>query len=512
MTRDGQAGGPKKNSDGSYWVRLRMGGGARARVSFTVATPRAAAGRAEALEELAAILRPAKQRGHAGALIQEAARAADVEELARVRRVALGLVGGKIVAATAPVGDDRMTFRALGEAWTSGRLHREHPDHVREKRTSRLDASRLEHLCVTIGDVIVSDFTLEDADRAMAALPTRVRRSATRRQYAQVIFKLVGPRGYAVYPLRLLKVSPIPSGWLPTITDRRSRQYLFPDEDRHLLQCTALPLEFRVFYGLLAREGFRSASEALQLRIRDVDFKRGLVHCVYRKKNETACWTLDPGVQRALKCWVERHRADASENAALFPGVAGEPKPAERFREHLALAGVAGSRPALLEDTADQQHVVLHDLRATFITVAMANGRSEGWIMDRTGHTTSAMLNRYRRRARTFAEAQLGELTPLDVAIPELAPRARAGARGGGPGPRVRGASNRGGGQQGGQRGGQRRRRGAPAAHPRTPCLPNHFSSVAKVGLEPTRPCGQRILSPPRLPFRHSALVERVGS
>lgn len=28
---------------------------------------------------------------------------------------------------------------------------------------------------------------------------------------------------------------------------------------------------------------------------------------------------------------------------------------------------------------------------------------------------------------------------------------------------------------------------------------------VAEEGLEPTRPCGQRILNPPRLPFRHSA-------
>ena len=27
---------------------------------------------------------------------------------------------------------------------------------------------------------------------------------------------------------------------------------------------------------------------------------------------------------------------------------------------------------------------------------------------------------------------------------------------------------------------------------------------VPEEGVEPTRPCGQRILSPPRLPFRHS--------
>jgi len=500
--------GPALNADGTYSHRVRLGGGARYRVSFTAPTAAAAATKVRVLDELAASLRGTRHPAQARALLEEAARVSTADDLARIRRVADGLVSGRLVPAvtTGP----SMTFRELGAAWTSGRLHREHPDHVREKRTAKLDASRLDQLCTTIGDVLVSEFTLDDADRAMAALPARVTRSATRRQYAQVIFKLVGPSGYAVYPLRLLKVSPIPSGWLPTITDRRSRQYLYPDEDRRLLQCKSLSLETRVFYGLLAREGFRSASEALQLRIRDVDLKRGLVHCVHRKKNETACWTLDPGVQPALKWWVEHHRAGANENAALFPVVAGEPRPAERFREHLALAGVAESRPALLEDTTDQQQVVLHDLRATFITVALANGRSEGWIMDRTGHTTSAMLNRYRRRARTFAEAQLGELTPLDGAIPELARRARAGSLGGGPGPDVSGGSTRGGGPQGGPRGGPRRRRGGSSLRPGVPRLLNHFSSVAKVGLEPTRPCGQRILSPPRLPFRHSAVVERV--
>jgi hypothetical protein len=29
---------------------------------------------------------------------------------------------------------------------------------------------------------------------------------------------------------------------------------------------------------------------------------------------------------------------------------------------------------------------------------------------------------------------------------------------------------------------------------------------VPEKGVEPSRPCGQRILSPPRLPFRHSGV------
>jgi hypothetical protein len=42
-------------------------------------------------------------------------------------------------------------------------------------------------------------------------------------------------------------------------------------------------------------------------------------------------------------------------------------------------------------------------------------------VMARTGHRSSQMVNRYRRIATSFAELNLGELMPLDVAIPELA-------------------------------------------------------------------------------------------
>jgi hypothetical protein len=38
-------------------------------------------------------------------------------------------------------------------------------------------------------------------------------------------------------------------------------------------------------------------------------------------------------------------------------------------------------------------------------------------VMDRTGHMTSGMVNRYRRKARSW---HLGELGPLNTCIPEL--------------------------------------------------------------------------------------------
>jgi hypothetical protein len=62
----------------------------------------------------------------------------------------------------------------------------------------------------------------------------------------------------------------------------------------------------------------------------------------------------------------------------------------------------------------------VHDLRGTFVTVSLANGKSESWISDRTGHRSSVMIARYKRTARTFSELHTGNFAPLDSAIPEL--------------------------------------------------------------------------------------------
>jgi hypothetical protein len=61
------------------------------------------------------------------------------------------------------------------------------------------------------------------------------------------------------------------------------------------------------------------------------------------------------------------------------------------------------------------------------VTIGLANGRTEDHIRRRTGHTSSA-LERYRRVAATLRELTLGDWSPLDLAIPELAAVAAAKA------------------------------------------------------------------------------------
>ena len=78
-------------------------------------------------------------------------------------------------------------------------------------------------------------------------------------------------------------------------------------------------------------------------------------------------------------------------------------------------------RAALFTKTKARMKTRAPDLRGLFVSTALANGRTETWVMDRTGHRSSMMVNRSRRVARTMAEAELGDLVPLDVAIPEIA-------------------------------------------------------------------------------------------
>jgi len=82
----------------------------------------------------------------------------------------------------------------------------------------------------------------------------------------------------AVYPLKIIAVSPFPKGLLPRPkkgTGKALADYR-PDDDARLLGCAAVPLAYRLLWGFLAREGMRS-SEAIQLRWGDVDLNDGSV-------------------------------------------------------------------------------------------------------------------------------------------------------------------------------------------------------------------------------------------
>jgi integrase len=318
------------------------------------------------------------------------------------------------------------TFRKFGERWTSGELHREYPDHVREKKSSVDDISRLEaHIYPVIGHLPLGEITLKHAHEVMRRIPAG-RSSATRRQIAQVMSRVLN---MAVYPAEEIKASPLPKGFLPKVRTRVGR-YLLPAEDAALLACTKpeVPLLYRVLWGFLAREGMRK-DEALRLTWGDLDLEHGKVALDENKTDDPRAWALDPSVVAALKRWREIQKEPPS-TAKVFTVVDHTHLP-EDLRAHLKAAGV--TRADLFATTATHRQINVHGLRATFVTTSLANGKTETWVMDRTGHESSQMVNRYRRQARTWAELDLGPLTPLDQAIPELAADRRCGEGAGRP-------------------------------------------------------------------------------
>lgn len=388
---------------GGWSLRLRFGNGQRGRFMLPLASEPEAQRRAERLSELATRLARAGLHAEAPIVLRKGAAQATAAGFSAVEAFA-GELCSK-AGSTAPARG--LTFRELGEQWTSGELARRYPDHVKVKRDRSVedDRLRLARLCETIGDVPLSTFSLEDAERAMAALPGG-RRPATRRHYGQLIARLLR---LAVYPLRLIPSSPIPAGFLPKLGLRPAFPFLYPSEDAQLLACADVPFEMRLLYGFLAREGCR-LSEALALTWRSLDLQRGAITIGRTKTDNGRSWALSAGVAEALA----GHRGAAAVDAFVFPRVNVD-RAAEFFRADLLLAGV--DRAELHERAEARRPIRLHDARATFITLALANGRTEAWVQDRSGHTTSAMLNRYRRAARFAAEVGLGPLKPLNEAL-----------------------------------------------------------------------------------------------
>jgi integrase len=313
------------------------------------------------------------------------------------------------------------TFAELAKRWTSGELARLHPDHVREKRSADDDAAGLDrYVFPVLGAIPLDLIKLADCERVMTSLAHTKRRlsSATRRQVAQTIHRVLK---LAVYPARLIPASPLPEGFMPRVTCAKALTYLYPSEDRTLLRHTAAPLPLRVFFGFLAREGLREG-EALSLTWEDLDLDHGAVTLDQNKTNDPRSWALDSGVRLAMRAWRDRYRSDASPSERVFVDAEGAPLDAfglpEQLRTWLRDAGI--DRAALYERSEVRQPMRVHDLRSTFVTVSLANGKTEAWVSDRTGHKSSVMINRYRRAARTVAELGLGGLAPMNEAIPEL--------------------------------------------------------------------------------------------
>lgn len=330
----------------------------------------------------------------------------EVERIERYIRTRL-LPGKRRVVEEAP------TVRQFGEWWTSGELARRFPGQVEQRKSARKDAQDLEHhVYPHIGDLLISAVRLEHLETVLRGLPAGLARSTK----GKILRKVRRLLSVAVYPAKLLEFNPMPRGFCPA-PGRVQFPILYPTEEARLLACEAIPVVRRVAYGLAARTGLR-IGEVTALRWRDVDLERGALRLPQHKtvsKAGARVVPLDPATVRVLAWWQGEIEGDEERvlpvsswiNTTLLPD--------------LITAGV--TRAELHQAEAGARVFSFHGLRRTFVTLSLGDGRTEDWVMRRTGHTTSAQLQRYRVAAANAAEFQLGWLRPFDEALPETADR-----------------------------------------------------------------------------------------
>jgi len=331
----------------------------------------------------------------------------------------------------------RTTVRQFGNDWTSGALYARHGEvnKLGDKVTAKTDANRLEanvysfksdDMDVALGDmavVDVDDVTIEKcfAAAAQAAHARRGKpwRKATKTHLYQVTKRLFD---LAIMPGRLRTTNPVSSMLKPGKDKAKLYAFLYPNELLALLGCREIPLGRRVLYVLGCYCGLRKSS-LVPLVWEWVDFQHGMLTALVNKNGVPQVFEVRDDVMTVLQRWYE-HCGSPKRDTDVVRDLGGpDGRDAETLRDDLRLAGI--TRALLFSDAPNVQPMRFHDTRATFVTWAKRAGKGDGWISDRTGHLTPAMLDRYNRGARQLADLQYEPFPDLTTAIPEFVEAAR---------------------------------------------------------------------------------------
>jgi integrase len=429
-----QSTGGAYESRGKFYMRVTVAAQRRASEllpwCMTLADAHA---RANTVQSWVNRLRAAGQGEFVETIVEFAAKADD-EKMAEYASQDDALVGGDFDRVKPkPARGGTPTFEDFAMQWVRGELAVLYPDHVERKRTAYTDLCNLQkYVFPVVGHKRISDIELEDYEQVMREIPSRSNRklrSGTRRHVAQVMRRVMQ---LAEYPAKLITRSPIPANAMPRVRTEVALQYIYPDEEAALMACKGVDLGRRVLWGFMARVGWRG-EEALGGKVQEVDcavddpdqpleevppltwrrldLKHGVVHLDREKTGRPRPVPIDPDVFRALEAWRTLSPASADEDF-VFVDMTGalveRHDSADLLRQDLL---AAKQDRAELHDTSSplRRPVRMHDLRASMVTIGLANGRLEEWIRRRTGHTSSA-LERYRRVAGTLKELELAHV------------------------------------------------------------------------------------------------------
>lgn len=397
----------KRTAEG-WRVRLRHGGGKRAYFLIPAPVDETDVARAQAIAE--ALQRMATRLSAAGRPadeIREYLEDAAGESLERSAFAKYERRAASLPTTKAP--DKTPLFREVAESWVSGDLHKRYPDDVGplKPKTYAKYQSVLVLLNRLLGDKPVDVITLEDAEKAKTAIPEG-RTQSTRRAYALVIRKVLS---LSEYPLNLIAKSPIPKRFVPPQGKSPIFGFLYPREEEQLLRHMVSirhdndeAFDDAAVYGVLHREGMR-ASEAAMLTVGGIDCESGEITLDENKTDDPRTWAMGHDVAMALKVYV----GDRGPDDLVFPDFVMR-HAASKFRAYIQAAGITRRE---LAAGVNRRAIRLHDTRASFITTALAIGMTETWVMDRTGHHSSDMVNKYRRQMRHVKTLGLSWFAPL---------------------------------------------------------------------------------------------------
>jgi len=390
--------------------------------------------------EIAFDLRRSKHDHMIETVCKQAAQA-DEATLLDIVKLVKGLVAGTETPLPPPEpvvpsvrvapGTTTWTVRKLGEYWTSNRLAEESGgevkpiDQAENKRKLEKHVYPIMFESRPIGDIPIAEFTVAHA-KHVTRQPTLPQGSKRKVGWLMKrMFKL------AAEVMEILAESPLRSWKLPPKNDDLDGAFLFPEEDAALLVCQHIPFVRRLYFGMAVREGIRRTrlAELLWAKLRLVQHgHRGVATVPGKPNKKPVIWALTEGTAEALRRW----RRICPSKVWVFPAEAlpryrrsraGQPIYVQHFaadlRDALTKAGV--DRPELFEPDQGFRRLVGHDLRATHVTLARANGVSDDVIRRRTRHTTTAMIDRYDHAVGLYEELDCGMLVPLHEAIPELA-------------------------------------------------------------------------------------------
>lgn len=396
---------------GGFRGRFRCGPGSRPYATILVAKKEPAEARAVRIRAALALLVGAKLYGPALSFLQDMAAAPNERALAGIERAARALIAEESERGQTEA-PSFVTFRQVARAFIDGTLRQEYPDcgakpllNPLRPRTAETLTTNLNRVDAILGGLPVAAINGEHCDKVKKHLAAAGYEHGSRRNtqlFVRTVLRL------AIKPLKLIASLPFDEDWvIPKSTHIRAFQYLHPSEEAQLMRCKKIPLLYRLLWAFFCRNGGRK-EETLALTWGDITIAMGKCNLDHTKTKCPRWWHMDPDVTRVLAA-VKPPGATADDK--VFAGIRGNHLE-KKLRAHLALAKV--TRPELTKNSDTRRWLCVHDLRATFCTVAMATGWSEFDIMCRTGHVTSTELMKYRRDVAELEKMGMTWFQPLD--------------------------------------------------------------------------------------------------